>query len=163
MWFLTQEVNKAVKERKYGLAMLGYFTGMVSFIIYNPRPETGFSGFITIAVLCTLFTVVGSFLLAYSVKLLFKISAAELFILIGLSWFMKSLLIAITLNHAAINQLPTISSKWIMLLQIIFVLLMTYKAHKRIIAAIFAALLLLPLEFYMRIFYFISSSIIIAL
>ena len=160
MWFLTQEVNKAVKDRNYGLAMLGYFTGIVSFLIYSSRPGIGFSGFITIAVLCTFFIIAGSFLLAFSVKLLLKIPAAELFILMGLSWFIKSLLVAVALNRSPITQDPLTSSKWVVLLQIIFVLFILYRTHKRIISVIFVGFLMMSLEFFMRIFSSICSLII---
>jgi hypothetical protein len=135
-----EEINKIMQERRLTLAMLGYFAGalslMMMFALESGKPFSSAS--FTAGLLAFLFfNICVGFFFSASAHLFLELTtgkgrAAGLFVLIGLSEFTKTLLVAFALTALAAPQLlafKTLAVLIVLLLQVMVILFMMHKAY----------------------------------
>jgi hypothetical protein len=135
-----EEINKIMQERRLTLALLGYFGGALSLmmmIALESGKKFGSFGFTAGTVGFLFFNVCIGFFFSSSAHLFLELTtgkgrAAGLFVLIGLSEFTKTLLVAFALAAAAIPPLAPfriIVVLIVLLFQILVILFMMHKAY----------------------------------
>jgi hypothetical protein len=135
----AREINKIMLERRLGLALLGYFTGALSLMMMLALEDGGANpAFFTAGTFGFLFfNLCAGFFFASSAHLFLEITtgkgrAAGLFVLIGLSEFTKTLLVAFALCTVAAPQLAALRAAVVIavvILQLFVILLMMHHAY----------------------------------
>ena len=131
-------INRIMQERNLKLALLGYCVGSFSIVLSHGLKEgisTG--GFIFSFLLILFLTVCVSFFFAATAHLFLELTttrgrAAGLFVLLGLSEFAKTLLVAfalIALNFPGLFAFKALVNFIVLLLQLFFVLYMMQHAY----------------------------------
>ena len=131
-------INQIMQERKLKLAMLGYCMGAFSIVLaHGLTNETSLAGFIFRFLLILFFNVCISFFFSATAHLFLELTtgrgrAAGLFVLLGLSEFAKTLLVAfslIALNFPSLYAFKGLFALIVLLLQLFFVLYMMKHAY----------------------------------
>lgn len=131
-------INQIMQERKLKLALLGYSVGAFSIVLaHSLITETSISGFILRFLSVLFFNVCISFFFSATAHLFLELTtgrgrAAGLFVLLGLSEFAKTLLVAfalIALNFPALYAFKGLFTFAVLLLQLFFVLYMMKHAY----------------------------------
>jgi len=131
-------INQIMQERKLKLALLGYCVGAFSIVLARGlTTETSIFGFIALFLFILFFNVCISFFFSATAHLFLEITtgrgrAAGLFVLLGLSEFVKTLLVAfslIALNFPGLFAYKGLFVFAILLLQLFFVLYMMKHAY----------------------------------
>ncbi len=135
----TEAIDNIIKRRSLGLALSGYFTGAISLAIWTAINGGGYSSAKFCAAILGYLVLEGSlgFFLASSAHLLLELStgkgsAAGLFTLIGLSDFVKTLLVAFALISGVFTAAAgfgVVVFLAVLLLQLYFVLYMMQKVY----------------------------------
>lgn len=134
-----EEINKIMQERNISLAFLGYFIGSFSIVLTTALNHGGTTPwkFVFLTLFCLFFTICVSFFFASASHLFLELTtgkgrAAGLFVLLGLSEFAKTLLVAYALIALAIplpNIVKSIVVLGVLLLQLIFILYMMQQVY----------------------------------
>jgi len=131
-------INQIMQERKLKLALLGYCMGAFSIVLaHGLTTETSPTGFVLRFILILFFNVCISFFFSATAHLFLELTtgrgrAAGLFVLLGLSEFAKTLLVAfslIALNVPALYAFKSLFVFIVLLLQLFFVLYMMKHAY----------------------------------
>lgn len=133
-------INKIMHEPRFGFAVLGYIVGALSILMMCSLEGGGSVGrfwLVSGFLLILFFNVCVGFFFASSAHLFLELttgkgSAAGLFVLLGLSEFTKTLLVAFALSASALPALAaarTVVVILVLLLQLFFVLFMMQKAY----------------------------------
>ena len=131
-------INQIMQERKLKLALLGYCIGAFSIVLASSlRNGTSFFGFIFFFLAVLFFDVCISFFFSATAHLFLELTtgcgrAAGLFVLLGLSEFAKTLLVAfslIALNFPALFAYKGLIAFLVIILQLFFVLYMMQHAY----------------------------------
>ncbi|MDR0734758.1 MAG: hypothetical protein LBG16_03595 [Elusimicrobiota bacterium] len=133
------EINKIMQERRLGLALLGYLAGALSLMMMLALEDGGATSeaFTAGAAGFLFFNLCAGFFFASSAHLFLEITtgkgrAAGLFVLIGLSEFTKTLLVAFALCSAAVPQLAALRALVViavLILQLFVILFMMHHAY----------------------------------
>jgi len=135
----AREIHKIMQERRLGLAMLGYFAGALSIMMMLALEGGGAGGFgFGLGLIAVLFfNVCVGFFFSSSAHLFLELTtgkgrATGLFVLIGLSEFTKTLLVAFAISSVAMPWLMPLRA-WIVLavliLQLFVILVMMHHAY----------------------------------
>lgn len=131
-------INQIMQERKLKLAMFGYCIGAFSIVLaHGLNSGTSFVGFIFRFLFILFFNVCISFFFSATAHLFLELTtgrgrAAGLFVLLGLSEFAKTLLVAfslIALNFPYLYAFKGLFAFIVLLLQLFFVLYMMKHAY----------------------------------
>jgi len=131
-------INQIMQERKLKLAFLGYSIGAFSIVLaHGLNTGTSIAGFIFLFLFILFFNVCISFFFSATAHLFLELTtgrgrAAGLFVLLGISEFAKTLLVAfslIALNIPALYTYKGLFAFIILLLQLFFVLYMMKHAY----------------------------------
>lgn len=131
-------INQIMQERKLKLAFIGYCVGAFSIVLAHAlTSQTSLAGFILRFLFILFFNVCISFFFAATAHLFLELTtgrgrAAGLFVLLGLSEFAKTLLVAfslIALNIPALHSCKGLAAFVVLLLQLFFVLYMMKHAY----------------------------------
>ena len=131
-------INQIMQERKLKLALLGYCMGAFSIVLAHALTAgTSILGFIVFFLFILFFNVCISFFFSATAHLLLELTtgrgrAAGLFVLLGLSEFAKTLLVAfslIALNFPVLYGYKGLFIFAVLLLQLFFVLYMMKHAY----------------------------------
>ena len=131
-------INQIMQERKLKLALIGYSVGSFSIVLARGLTAgTSVIGFISRFLFILFFNVCISFFFSATAHLFLELTtgrgrAAGLFVLLGLSEFAKTLLIAfalIALNFPALYAFKGLFTFIVLLLQLFFVLYMMKHAY----------------------------------
>lgn len=131
-------INQIMQERKLKLALLGYCMGAFSIVLaHGLTTEVRPTGFVFSFILILFFNVCISFFFSATAHLFLELTtgrgrAAGLFVLLGLSEFAKTLLVAfslIALNVPALYAFKSLFVFIVLLLQLFFVLYMMKHAY----------------------------------
>ena len=131
-------INQIMQERKLKLAFLGYCVGAFSIVLaHGLTTEIGLAGFIFQFISVLFFNVCISFFFSATAHLFLELTtgrgrAAGLFVLLGISEFAKTLLVAfslITLSLPALYNCKGLVIFAVLVLQLFFVLYMMKHAY----------------------------------
>lgn len=131
-------INQIMQERNLKLALLGYCMGTFSIVLsYGLQKGIGLGGFIGAFLLILFISICISFFFSATAHLFLELTtargrAAGLFVLIGLSEFVKTLLVAfalIALNFPSLFAFKPLITFIVLLLQLFFVLYMMQHAY----------------------------------
>lgn len=131
-------INQIMQERNLKLALLGYSVGTFSIILSQGLVKgINIGGFIASFILILFLSVCISFFFSATAHLFLELTtargrAAGLFVLLGLSEFAKTLLVAFTLialSFPALLPFKSFFSFIVLLLQLFFVLYMMQHAY----------------------------------
>ena len=131
-------INQIMQERRLKLALLGYSVGAFSIVLaHGLISEISVIGFIFRFLFFLFFSVCISFFFSATAHLFLELTtgrgrAAGLFVLLGLSEFAKTLLVAfslIALNFPALYEYKGLFIFVVLLLQLFFVLYMMKHAY----------------------------------
>ncbi|MDR1683852.1 MAG: hypothetical protein LBR90_00115 [Elusimicrobiota bacterium] len=136
----SAQINKIMQERRLPLALLGYFTGALSVVMASSLAQGllhGKSFFVFSVIFVLGLNLCLGFFLASSAHLLLELTtgkgrAAGLFVLIGLSEFAKTLLVAFALIARALpaaEPFGPLVTLLALLLQLFFILFLMQKAY----------------------------------
>ena len=131
-------INQIMQERKLRLALLGYCIGAFSIVLaYSLKEGTSFFAFLGLFLLILFFNVCISFFFSATAHLFLELTtgrgrAAGLFVLLGLSEFAKTLLVAFTLialSFPALFAYKALVNFTVVIIQLFFVLYMMQHAY----------------------------------
>lgn len=131
-------INQIMQERNLKLALLGYCIGSFSVVLsYGLMKNIGIGSFIFSFLLILFLSVCISFFFSATAHLFLELTttrgrAAGLFVLIGLSEFTKTLLVAfslIALNFPDLFAYKSLANFVVVLLQLFFILYMMQHAY----------------------------------
>ena len=131
-------INQIMQERKLKLALLGYCMGAFSIVLaHSLREGTSIFGFIIYFLMVLFFNVCISFFFSATAHLFLELTtgrgrAAGLFVLLGLSEFAKTLLVAFALTALSLPTLFAYKNLFaflVLILQLFFVLYMMQHAY----------------------------------
>lgn len=163
-------INKIMQERKLLLALLGYCVGAFSVTLaFSLREGTGILAFLGCFTVVLFLSVCISFFFSATAHLFLELTtgrgrAAGLFVLLGISEFAKTLLVAFTLialNFPVIFAYKNLFSFIVFVLQLFFVLYMMQHAYgltkKRTFFALLISFVPAIICFFASIFVLISA------
>ena len=131
-------INRIMQERKLLLALLGYCVGAFSVTLaFSLREGTGILAFLGCFTVVLFLSVCISFFFSATAHLFLELTtgrgrAAGLFVLLGISEFAKTLLVAFTLialNFPALFEYKNLLGFIVFILQLLFVLYMMQHAY----------------------------------
>ncbi len=163
-------INRIMQERKLLLALLGYCIGAFSVALaFSLREGTGILAFLGCFTAVLFLSVCISFFFSATAHLFLELTtgrgrAAGLFVLLGISEFAKTLLVAFTLialNFPALFEYKNLLGFIVFILQLLFVLYMMQHAYglskKRTFFALLISFVPAIICFFASIFVLISA------